>query len=40
MIFVPSLRGKSHSEDEYTSPKDCIAGVNVLFEAVSTLSQE
>ncbi|EZH68046.1 allantoate amidohydrolase [Bacillaceae bacterium JMAK1] len=40
MIFVPSLRGKSHSEDEYTSPKDCVAGVNVLFEAISTLSQE
>ncbi|MEM1502699.1 Zn-dependent hydrolase [Domibacillus sp. 8LH] len=37
MIFVPSVNGKSHNEDELTSWEDCERGVNVLLETVLTL---
>ncbi|MCM3788750.1 Zn-dependent hydrolase [Domibacillus indicus] len=37
MIFVPSVNGKSHDEDELTSWEDCERGVNVLLETVLTL---
>lgn len=30
MIFVPSREGISHSPDEYSSPRDLAAGLNVL----------
>ncbi|WP_110929721.1 Zn-dependent hydrolase [Bacillus massiliglaciei] len=39
MIFVPSVNGKSHSEDELTSWEDCERGVNVLLETVLSLQQ-
>lgn len=34
MIFVPSINGKSHCEEELTSWEDCAKGVNVLLETV------
>ncbi len=37
MIFVPSLNGKSHCEEEFTEWKQCEQGVNVLLEAVMQL---
>ncbi|MBS4190291.1 Zn-dependent hydrolase [Bacillus sp. FJAT-49705] len=37
MVFVPSLNGKSHSEDELTTWEDCEKGVNVLLETVISL---
>lgn len=37
MIFVPSINGKSHSEDELTTWEDCEKGVNVLLETVLAL---
>ncbi|MCF8563131.1 Zn-dependent hydrolase [Alicyclobacillus tolerans] len=33
MLFVPSVGGKSHCEEELTSYEDCANGVNVLLEA-------
>ncbi|WNS75000.1 Zn-dependent hydrolase [Bacillus sp. DTU_2020_1000418_1_SI_GHA_SEK_038] len=37
MVFVPSINGKSHSEDEITTWEDCEKGVNVLLETVIAL---
>ncbi|MBU8879671.1 Zn-dependent hydrolase [Bacillus sp. FJAT-29790] len=37
MIFVPSINGKSHNEDELTTWEDCEKGVNVILETVLTL---
>lgn len=37
MIFVPSVNGQSHCEEEFTPYEDCEKGVNVLLEAVLTL---
>ncbi len=34
MLFVPSVNGKSHDEDELTFWEDCEKGVDVLFETV------
>lgn len=34
MIFVPSMRGESHSEFEETSWEDCAAGTDVLLKCV------
>lgn len=34
MIFVPSTKGYSHREDEYTSYEDCSKGADVLVNAV------
>jgi beta-ureidopropionase / N-carbamoyl-L-amino-acid hydrolase len=34
MIFVPSIKGKSHCEEELTTWEDCEKGVNVLLETV------
>lgn len=31
MIFVPSVKGISHSPDEYTAPGDVVNGANVLL---------
>ncbi|MBI4280020.1 MAG: hydantoinase/carbamoylase family amidase, partial [Armatimonadetes bacterium] len=38
MIFVPSVRGKSHDEDEETSWEDCARGAQVLCDAVLALA--
>lgn len=37
MVFVPSVNGKSHCEEELTSYGDCEKGVNVLLTAVLAL---
>ncbi|WP_042346154.1 Zn-dependent hydrolase [Bacillus massiliigorillae] len=37
MVFVPSINGKSHSEDELTTWEDCTNGVNVLLETVVSM---
>ncbi|NLK18779.1 MAG: M20 family metallo-hydrolase [Synergistaceae bacterium] len=34
MIFVPSVKGISHSKDEYTSPEDCARGADILARAI------
>jgi N-carbamoyl-L-amino-acid hydrolase len=39
MIFVPSQRGISHNETEYTSREDCVAGANVLLHTVLALAK-
>lgn len=38
MVFVPSINGKSHSEDELTAWEDCANGVNVLLETVLNIN--
>ncbi|HZG70190.1 MAG TPA: Zn-dependent hydrolase [Chondromyces sp.] len=40
MVFVPSINGKSHSEDELTTWEDCEKGVNVILEAVLSLQSK
>ncbi|MFC5452820.1 Zn-dependent hydrolase [Paenibacillus aestuarii] len=37
MIFVPSVQGKSHCEEEFTPYEDCEKGVNVLLTTVLSL---
>jgi N-carbamoyl-L-amino-acid hydrolase len=37
MIFVPSVRGVSHSPQEYTTWDDCVRGANVLLQAALRL---
>lgn len=37
MVFVPSVNGKSHCEEELTSYEDCEKGINVLLETVLLL---
>lgn len=37
MVFVPSVNGKSHAEDELTSWEDCEKGVNVVLQTVLDL---
>lgn len=37
MIFVPSVNGKSHCEEEFTPYEACEKGVNVLLETVMTM---
>ncbi|TYR80648.1 Zn-dependent hydrolase [Priestia megaterium] len=37
MVFVPSVNGKSHCEEELTSWEECEKGVNVLLETVLTM---
>jgi N-carbamoyl-L-amino-acid hydrolase len=39
MIFVPSLAGISHAEDEYTSPEQCTQGANVLLQTFLQLAR-
>jgi allantoate deiminase len=38
MIFVVSQGGRSHCPDEYTTPEDCAAGVQVLAETLRSLA--
>lgn len=40
MLFVPSINGKSHCEEELTTWEDCEKGVNVLLETVMDLLKE
>lgn len=40
MIFVPSIKGKSHCEEELTPWEDCEKGVNVLLETVLSLGKQ
>lgn len=40
MIFVPSIRGRSHVEQEETSWEDCEKGANVLLHCVLESSME
>lgn len=40
MIFVPSVNGKSHAEDEFTSWEDCEKGVNVVLQTVLDLTTD
>lgn len=40
MIFVPSAKGFSHREDEYTSLEDCAKGADVLLNTVLKLDQK
>lgn len=37
MIFVPSIQGKSHCEEEATTFEDCVKGADILLETVLTL---
>lgn len=37
MIFVPSIQGRSHCEEERTSFEDCAKGADILLETVLTL---
>lgn len=39
IVFVPSQNGISHSKDEFTKPKDCLNGVNLLLETVLKLDE-
>jgi len=39
MIFIPCRGGVSHNPDEYASPDDILAGVDVLTEALYDLAQ-
>ncbi|HAA95599.1 MAG TPA: Zn-dependent hydrolase, partial [Dehalococcoidia bacterium] len=32
MVFVPSVDGISHSQEEYSTPEDCANGTQVLME--------
>jgi len=38
MIFIQSKNGISHSVDEYSNPEDCVAGANVLLNAVISIA--
>jgi allantoate deiminase len=38
MIFVPSIDGRSHSPQEWTSPDDMVKGVSVLTETLKRLA--
>ena len=37
MLFVPSVNGKSHCEEELTAWEECEKGVNVLLDTVLAL---
>lgn len=40
LIFIPSVNGKSHCEEEFTPWEECEKGVNVLLETVIKLAQK
>lgn len=40
MIFVPSIDGKSHCEEEFTPWEDIEKGTNVLLQVIQSLAQE
>jgi allantoate deiminase len=38
MIFVPSVEGRSHCPEEYTSAEDCAVGASVLASTLRELA--
>lgn len=40
MIFVPSVKGRSHCQEEFTRWEDIEKGVNVLLYTVQALAQK
>lgn len=40
MIFVPSVKGHSHCELEYSTPEKCWKGANVLLHTLLKMDQE
>lgn len=40
MVFVPSRKGKSHCEEEFTPYEDCEKGANVVLNTVLQLQRE
>ena len=40
MIFVPSVEGHSHCELEYSTPENCLKGVNVLLNTLLKMDEE
>jgi len=38
MLFVPSVAGRSHCQEEYTDPKNCLVGTAVLAETIRRLA--
>ena len=40
MIFVPSIAGKSHMENELTEIDDCVKGINVMLNTVLNLLEQ
>jgi beta-ureidopropionase / N-carbamoyl-L-amino-acid hydrolase len=40
MVFVPSVKGASHSPREFTKWEDCVNGANVLLQAALRLAAE
>lgn len=40
MIFIRSKDGLSHNGDEYSSPEDCAAGVDILYRTMLKLGKE
>ena len=40
MIFVPSVDGRSHAPEEFTSPEDLALGVQALAEAIVAVDEE
>lgn len=40
MLFVPSVGGISHAENEYTKPEDLLAGLNMLTGVLERLVVE
>jgi N-carbamoyl-L-amino-acid hydrolase len=40
MIFVPSVKGISHSPNEFTRPEDVVNGANVLLQTILRLDQQ
>ncbi|MGW6301816.1 allantoate amidohydrolase [Peribacillus butanolivorans] len=40
MVFVPSINGKSHCEEELTTWEDCEKGVNVILETVLAIQSK
>lgn len=39
LIFIPSVKGISHSPEEFTPWEDCINGANVLLQTILRLSE-
>jgi N-carbamoyl-L-amino-acid hydrolase len=40
MIFVPSAKGHSHCELEYTAAEDCLKGANVLLRTLLYIDEQ
>jgi beta-ureidopropionase / N-carbamoyl-L-amino-acid hydrolase len=40
MIFIPSVAGVSHAEDEYSSPEQCTRGATVLLQTLLKLDSK